>query len=603
MLPAALFAGTATAEASPDPSPIRISVGDLSCPEGTFLEQADSPDGDHTAVWCQIERDGQVARHGPYLELDADGTVLRRGLYRGGLQFGRWTRFDPSGEVLTDRVIFPGEAGPHVPQPEDLCPPGSFRDRSRSTSKETRLRSTCLVSSEEGEEIQVGPEVIWIEIRRERGPRYALREIGHYADGRRQGVRRLFDGPSRHERLVGEIRYEDDVAVGESRSYYLDGSLREIRHFADGRLHGERVAYYPDGSERWRAIYEEGRRLSADGDLTVAGLECPGGAVPTTSPDGLEDFCQKGVERPGRDGPFVRRDESGRIVESGRYRWNRKVEIWDAPAGVERPVEVPDDVLVAEAHLVVGHEPFLPTLSEEAWQERHQPQPIPPSQFGVEEDEADSSASSEAKEPPLPADIWFRDLRTRQTPSSRTEVEDGVVRIYGMRPGRYYMQVRIDAVTSNPEMHPGDLMASAEFEVREGEIIRFEVPLLYTLHLVEPWDNAELRPELGSRCETYPATESPVTFAWEPPPVDDPRGIEYVYQVWRRYCEPNGTNELLAKDVTTDTSVVLELPPTPRTHYDYFVVHARRDGRQLGQIMTFFEEGSYGWRLIFRVGR
>ena len=567
--------------------PERWDVEDFACPAETEVRRAESPDGKYSALWCQLERGGRVARHGPYVELFADGTTLRQGLYLRGVQAGRWVRWSESGEIVTDRTILPGEAGRHLLQPEDLCPPGTVRNRYRSHSDMSYLESDCLLESEDGDEVLHGPSVDWEEVRDERGVRYALREISNYRRGTRHGRHMIFAGPGGRESLVVEETYVDGALDGESRAYFLDGSLRERRRFERGQLRGTRIAFYPDGRERWRAAYDRSGAMTAEGDLAVAGEPCPERTLPETSADGASVYCVRGTGGYGvRDGPYAIRDETGTVVERGLYDDGTKTEIWDGPPGVEPPQQVSEDVLVAVAQLLADGKPYLLPAS---------PDERAPEALAEAEEESIETAAAD------PFDVWFSSLDSGEYVYPRTEVDDGRVRVYGLAPGRYYMQIRIDADRTNPELYPGDLMASAEFTARRAEIATFEVDLLYTLHLLSPWDNAEHIPGMERRCDEYEATPSPVGLAWAPPPLEDLRGIEYSYTLWSKSCEPHGRDEKLLDGSTFDTELEVDLPASPRARFYQLWLSARRGGRPIGQIMTFGADGSYGWSLIFRV--
>ena len=119
------------------------------------------PGGEFSARWCQLTRGDQVARHGPYLELYADGTTARQGSYARGIQTGLWARWLPDGRLGRYRTLAPGEASRFIPQPEDLCPPGTMRDRSTGHDHKKRMWSSCERKNEDGDTVLEGPYVTW----------------------------------------------------------------------------------------------------------------------------------------------------------------------------------------------------------------------------------------------------------------------------------------------------------------------------------------------------------------------------------------------------------------------------------------------------------
>jgi antitoxin component YwqK of YwqJK toxin-antitoxin module len=554
-----------------------------------------------------------VAPHGPYLELFPDGSTARQGLYRGGVQVGPWVNWTPEGEVHSLRVLYPGESGRHLPRPEDLCPPGSFRERSRGHDHKRRLWSRCLAENEAGEEVLVGPYVTWNEEPApEGGVRYVLRRIAHYQDDELHGPRRLYEGPFGKEVLVEEETFQNGKLEGDSRSFFLDGALREQRFYKDGLLEGKRIGYSLHGSERWRVTYEKDRPVAAEGDLTVDGQPCSENTVPYLSADGREEACARRYTYSiHRHGAFLLRDEAGRIVERGLYNNGWKKELWQAPPGVELPPEVEDDVLVAQVELLVGERTFdelqtpppLPDVWKSATLHGETAEQVEAEIATLKEREAELQAEQAAKY--LPFDIWFKNNRTKKYPNPRTVVRGGVVEVYGLPPGDYYMKVEIDANRANELQWPGDLFASHDFQVQEGEITRTSAQLLHSLHLLEPWDNDQPLPGAHRPCRAEEAVlarkAGGVRFAWEPPSGEDPTGIEYVYRLTRRNCDPLQVLEVIADGTTADTTVHFELPPSHRGEVYEWSLVAKRAGRPIGQMMVFSKDGGYGWSVRFRV--
>lgn len=628
------LATAANAQIAPEDI-VRLEADDMTCPQGTEMAYAESPDGLRSARWCQATRGSQVARHGPYLDLYADGSTARQGAYLRGLQAGLWASWTPDGRLVRHRLLAPGEASRYLSQPEDICPPGSLRDRSTGHDHKRRMWSKCQAPSEnpeDGEPILVGPYVTWDEETTPQGPRYKLRQITHYENDERHGPHLVYEGHFQREQLVEEETYVEGSLQGESRAFYLDGSPRELRHYENGRFVGERVAYFQDGSERWRIVYEDGRPATKEGDFTVGGEPCPERSVPVTSANGLEEFCaSRSYHFLTRNGPFLERNASGRIVKSGLYKSDKITELWDAPAGVELPPRVSDDVLVAEIRLMVGDIPYdslnSPTEEESvaAAEPEYPPMPEAPSWEAEQDPDAyremveaweekvrdwDSQAQAisaaaraeveaEANAVP-PFDIWFIDNKTRKYPHPRTEVENGVVRVYGLSPGSYYMKTEINAETSNDLQWPGDLFSSTDFPVRLGEVTQTEALLLHSLHLLEPWDNNEKIPGWGDACTSEEAVlDGPVRFRWKPPTNDEYGAVEYHYVLSRYSCDPSRELEVVAKGSTSNLHFLADLAPSRTGERYVWSLLAKRDGKAIGQMMTF--GNGYGWNLSFRV--
>lgn len=550
---------------------VRRSADDFECPPGAELRRGEAAGGG-AALWCEAPDGPRSVRQGAYLELYPDGTTARQGSYERGMQVDAWVRWTPGGEVAKLTALVPGEASRFIPNPEDLCPAGATRARSFGFDDRPRMWSSCVAVTAGGARVLQGPYVVWDEVPGPRGPRYLLREITTYRDDERHGPHLVFEGPFGRESLVERDTYDSGRLEGDSLAFYRDGTPREARHYRHNELDGVRVGYAPDGSERWRVSYAQGRWIAAEGDLTVAGQPCPEPTVPTFSADGRELFCARRQQHfLVREGPFVAWDADGNVEESGLYENDEKKELWAAPVGVELPPKVGDDVQVAEIELRLGDEAYAPDVA--------------------------ARPAGATK----PYNIWFRDNRTKKYPYPRTALRDSVVEVYGLPPGSYYMEIDIDANPANQLQWPGDLVAALDFRVSARETTRKPARLLYTLHLLAPRDNDQSIPGWGYPCQDEKAVlAGPVRFAWQRPPLAAGIPLEYVYRLTRRDCDSN--REIAAVDTTTfDTEATLDLPPSrPGEHYEWSLA-ARASGQPVGQLMTFGEGGGYGWSLAFRV--
>ena len=197
-----------------------------------------------------------------------------------------------------------------------------------------------------------------------------------------------------------------------------------------------------------------------------------------------------------------------------------------------------------------------------------------------------------------PFDIWFIDNKTREYPSPRTEVVDGVVRVFGLPPGSYYMKVEINADTTNDLQWPGDLFSSSDFRVTLDDVTQARAVLLHSLRLLEPWDNNEKIPGWGEACTSDEAVlDGPVRFAWKPPTRDVFGSVEYHYALSRYSCDPSREVEVMEKDSTFDLSVTIDLPPSrPGERYVWSLI-AKRNDKAIAQMMTF--GNGHGWNLSF----
>lgn len=591
-----------TTVATDEEQPARASLADFECPNGTESRQ-ESSDG-LFMQWCEAGEGDAARRHGPYLERFDDGSPARRGTYEDGLQSGEWVRFTADGEVESKHTILPGEASVYLPEPLDVCPPKSHRVLSLGCDDEDQMWMECRYLDKEGLPEEHGPSVKWDKEHLGGATRYLLREIAHYEDGRRHGRRLVFDGAFGAERVVEEETFERSALNGESRAYYLDGSLREIRHYRNRQLHGERIAFYADGRERWRMVYENDKLVSQEGDLTVADRACPEGSVPTTTASGLEDRCARRTPWAEEDvnGPFLRRNVQGDTIESGLYKDGFEVELWHSVNGRRLPEKVSPDTLVAEATYMSGDRPvFVPGPSERP------PDPTDILRKEVKDPTTRDGAMErflarheELRQWHPESSIHLHEVDSEQDPDAQTEFAEGRLKIYGLRPGRYCLHTTYDRVRDNEPMYPGDLRTRTEFEVVDGEVTRFEAPMLYTLRLLKPWDNNEHLPGWTRPCGDAMALPLRPRFVWQVPDGEDPSDIEWRYQVIRVTCNPYQELDVVAEGRTHELSTTLDLSPSQGKESYRFELTAWRGERQIGELMSFGPNG-YGWNVRFRV--
>ncbi len=490
---------------------------------------------------------------------------------RRGKSFGRARRATSAAAIAAGLLIVAtpeARSGVRLPSsvqlPDPPCPDGTERDYGHGSdgTHGERLWVECSTKDEEGLPVRQGPYRTYA-VERDGGEvSFRLVDMREYEAGTWHGIHRRWTGPGE---LVLEETFVDGELHGESRSWYSSGDLREVRHLREGKLHGERRAWYPSGEQRWTAVYKRGVMMSVEGERTVAGEPCPEGALPVASADGLEEYCERRRGRVGdREGPYVVWNADGEIVERGLYRNDRKAEVWDAPPGAPPSPDELAGVLVAEAWLLAG--------------------------------EKELTALTDAE-----PDIWFRDLNAKDFIHPEYEREGSKVLISELPPGRYGIFLRIDANPSNPEYYPGDLGASAPFEVEHGAVTRFEVQLDRILHLTEPFDNGATLRGLELGCDEQPALPSPTRFTWEPPVPPAP-DVEYRYTVQRVECSPLRKLGVAARGTTRQTAIELKLQPSRPGEAYFFRLRATSDGETVGFLTSHGPRKSQAWHVPFRIG-
>jgi len=356
----------------------------------------------------------------------------------------------------------------------------------------------------------------------------------------------------------------DGGVDGERRELYLDGSPRQVSWYREGSLDGLRVAWYPNGQERWRALYEKGWLVSVEGDTAVAGEPCPENTLPVASADGLEAWCERrtGGWSGTRHGAYVVWGDDGSVVERGLYRHGDKQQVWEAAPGAAVPVAVPAGELVAEASLYAGEMPLETRTS------------VAPS-------------------------FWFRNLDSGEHVNTDVEVEGSLARIFGLEPGRYHLggarrrrPRQSEAISRRSDRQPKVRGGGGGGRGPRGAFRRGPTPL------TEPFDNGAPVPGWDQPCERKPFLPGPeVRFAWAGPG----SGAEYHYEVIRLSCDPFHQIDTLAEGSTQSLAVTVSLPPTPRGQIYAFKLHATRGDRTVGTPLSHGAGGGHGWDVRFRV--
>ena len=194
-------------------------------------------------------------------------------------------------------------------------------------------------------------------------------------------------------------------------------------------------------------------------------------------------------------------------------------------------------------------------------------------------------------------EFWFRDETKGTEVSAETVYSNGEFEIRGLAPGQYGISLQFDKNQSNPLSYPGDLRAWQKFSVTEKSNSIIQVEPLQLIHMVKPDDNGKVLRDWGRCCETgKPAHPGKLKLQW----TSLGENVFYDYTISRLGC-PYQTLDSAASGTTQETSIELNLPRSNSNEYYLLTVYARKDGRQIGMLMTHGANG-YGWDYRFRVG-
>ena len=192
--------------------------------------------------------------------------------------------------------------------------------------------------------------------------------------------------------------------------------------------------------------------------------------------------------------------------------------------------------------------------------------------------------------------FWFRNETTGKLVDAQAFFEDGRFTIEGLGPGQYGVSVQFDANELNPQSYPGDLRAFKQFQITENADSAMQVYLLEVIHLIRPENNGIVLRDWTKCCETgKPSHRGPVQFEWK----SLGRNVLYDYSVSQIGC-PYQNLGSVASGTTRQTLVQLDLPRNNSKEYYIFQLYARKEGRQVGMIMTHGSNG-HGWDYRFRV--
>ncbi len=195
----------------------------------------------------------------------------------------------------------------------------------------------------------------------------------------------------------------------------------------------------------------------------------------------------------------------------------------------------------------------------------------------------------------VPPHFWFRNEDTGKAISAEAEYKDGMFRFVGLPNGTYGVQTTVDASMNNPSMYPGDYYGWTQFTVRDNNP-RLRIDLKRVIHLSSPENNNVSMPNWTiepSKMTLLP--DGKVKISWDPLGKD----VFYDYKI----SQMGNAYKFLAtaaSGTTTETTVIVDLPSNTQDGYYLLTIEARKDGRQVGLLMTH-GAGGMGWDYRFRV--
>jgi hypothetical protein len=196
----------------------------------------------------------------------------------------------------------------------------------------------------------------------------------------------------------------------------------------------------------------------------------------------------------------------------------------------------------------------------------------------------------------LQPSVWFRNESTGRIVSAELIYKDGEFEIRGLPPGTYGVSMNFDRNQMNPQNFPGDLRAWQTFAIVDDADTMLNISVKQLIHMIKPEDNGRVLPSWNRCCEEgKPRHSSALELQWS----SLGKNIFYDYTISRLEC-PYKTVESIASGTTDQTKVKLNLPPNRPNEYYLLQIDARKDGKEIGMLMTHGANG-HGWDYRFRV--
>ena len=191
---------------------------------------------------------------------------------------------------------------------------------------------------------------------------------------------------------------------------------------------------------------------------------------------------------------------------------------------------------------------------------------------------------------------WFRDESKGRIVNAELIYSGGDFEIRGLTPGIYGVSIHFDSNEINPHSFPGDLRAWETFTVADDADTAMNVSVLKLIHMIKPSNNAIVLANWNRCCEDgKPDHSGTVELEW----ASLGKNVFYDYSISRIVCPYKAVGSA-ASGTTNQTKVKLQLPPSEPNEYYILQIYARKDGRQIGMLMTHGANG-HGWDYRFRV--
>jgi serine/threonine protein kinase len=195
----------------------------------------------------------------------------------------------------------------------------------------------------------------------------------------------------------------------------------------------------------------------------------------------------------------------------------------------------------------------------------------------------------------VPPRFWFRNEDTGKAVTAEVEYKNGTFRFIGLEPGSYGVQTTIDHSMNNPSMYPGDFYSWTPFTVREKNSPQLRIHMQRVIQMTAPESNAGNMPNWTIDAAKMTVLNSgDLKIRWE----SIGKNIYYDYNISRLTAD-HKFQGYAASGTTVATEIIVNLPQISENEYYLLTIHARKDGRTVGLLMTH-GSGGMGWDYRFR---
>lgn len=168
--------------------------------------------------------------------------------------------------------------------------------------------------------------------------------------------------------------------------------------------------------------------------------------------------------------------------------------------------------------------------------------------------------------------------RNWHSPTFDYDAVSGRFQAAGLPANLYRVHVTVDEDLTQPLGYPGDYRGWTEADTRTGDADVI-IDLKRVIRVHKPLDNMQLATNLSDHCANVRAF-SPVRLQWDPVHAD----ARYRYRIIARECGNPRNYRSVSDGTSSTTDKLFPLPPNKENWYYALQIHARLDGKPVGEV-------------------